>query len=157
MYDSGVTSSSDKTTLLSAMKKMAVRTQNTLVNVVTFLCLGQDSDENCTSFSASLRGQASICDFTVQCKEPTFKKDVSYTDRMIAHQLVRGLSDSDIQEQVMAHAAETPDLDLATIQKFVEAKETGRRSVAMIAGSRGLNRVSDYKSQNNRNRTRSNS
>ena len=57
----------------------------------------------------------------------------------------------------MAHAAETPDLDVATIQKFMEAKETGRRSGAMIAGSGGLNRVSDYRSQNHRNRTRSNS
>ena len=48
VYDSGITGSSDETTLLSAMKKMAVRTENTLVNVVTFLGLSQDSDENCT-------------------------------------------------------------------------------------------------------------
>ena len=157
VYDSGVTSSSDETTLLNAMKKLAVRAQNTLVNVVNFLALGQDSDENSTSFSARLRGKAAICNFIVQCKETSCKKDVSYADKMIAHQLVKGLSDGEIQEQVMALAAETPDLDLATIQKFVEAKETGRRSGAIIAGTGGLNRVSDYKNLNQRSRLRSNS
>ena len=137
------------------MKQLAVRAQNTLVNFVNFLALGQDSDENSTSFSARLRGKAAICNFIVQCKETSCKKDVSYVDKMIAHQLVKGLSDGEIQEQVMALAAETPDLDLATIQNFVEAKETGRRSGAIIAGTGGLNRVSDYKNLKLRSRLRS--
>ena len=64
---------------------------------------------------------------------------------MVAHQLVRGLVDPAIQEQVLAHAASGQDLSLEEIQKFVEAKEIGRRSGAIIAGASGLNRLSDYK------------
>ena len=37
VYDSSVTSSSDETDLLAAMKNLAVRVQNTLVNVISFL------------------------------------------------------------------------------------------------------------------------
>ena len=75
----------------------------------------------------------------------------------MAHQLVRGLVDPTIQEQVLAHAASNPKLDLPSIQKFIEAKETGRRSGALIAGTGGLNRVSDYKNQKGRERIRSSS
>ena len=63
----GVTSEGDENVLLQAMKRMAVRAQNNLVNVVTFLGMGQDNDEPGGSFAARLKGQASICDFTVKC------------------------------------------------------------------------------------------
>ena len=37
---------------------------------------------------------------------------------MIVHQLVRGLAEEEMQEQVLAHAATNPDMDLAAIFKF---------------------------------------
>ena len=55
VYDSGVTSEADESVLLQAMKRMAVRAQNNLVNVVTFLGMGQDNDEPGGSFAARLR------------------------------------------------------------------------------------------------------
>ena len=155
VYDSGVTSEDNETKLFEAMKRMAVRAQNNLVNVVTFLGMGQDNDEPGGSFTARLKGQAAICDFTVKCNDCQI--ETSYKEKMVAHQLVRGLVDPTIQEQVLSHAASNPNLDLAAIQKFIEAKETGRRSGALIAGTGGLNRVSDYKSQQGRDRVRSSS
>ena len=44
----------------------------------------------------------------------------------------------------MAHAATNPDTDLAAITKFLEAKETVKRSTGLISGAVGLNRISDY-------------
>ena len=107
--------------------------------------MGQDNEEPGGSFTARLKGQAAICNFTVKCSIPTCQNPTSYTDKMVAHQLVRGLVDPAIQEQVLAHAASGQDLSLEEIQKFVEAKEIGRRSGAIIAGASGLNRLSDYK------------
>ena len=124
---------------MKAMKRMAVRAQDTVVNVVTFLGLGQDKDEPCGSFSARLKGQAAICNFTVKCSLSSCQTETIYKEKMVAHQLVRGLEECTIQEQVLSHAASNPDLDLTAIQKFIEAKETGRRSGALIAGSGGLN------------------
>ena len=41
--------------------------------------------------------------------------------------------------------ATNPDLDLASITKFIDAKESGKRSTAQIADAAGLNKLSDHK------------
>ena len=67
VYDSGVKNRSDKASLLTAIKKLSVRAQNKLVNVVTFLGLAQDRDETIGSFAARLHGQATVCNFETDC------------------------------------------------------------------------------------------
>ena len=146
VYDSGVSDNCTEADLLQSMRKLAVRAQNTLVNVVTFLGMSQDSEETAGSFAARLRGQGAICDFSIKCTSTTCQKENSYMDNIISHQLVRGLADTEIQEQVLSHAATTTGLNLASIAKFIEAKETGKRSTAQMAAV-GLNRLSDYKSR----------
>ena len=44
VYNTGVNSDSDEVTLLTAMRKLAVRAQNTLVNVVKFLDMAQEQE-----------------------------------------------------------------------------------------------------------------
>ena len=153
VYDSGVKNNADEGTLISAIKKLSVRAQNKLVNVVTFLGLAQDRDETIGSFCARLRGQATVCNFETNCSSPTCTNKTSYMNEMVAHQLVRGLSDVEMQEQIMGHAATSSGLDLADIIKFLEAKETGKRSSGLItaAAAGGLNRLSDYKSRDRAN------
>ncbi len=60
-------------------------------------------------------------------------------------ELVYGLADGHIQEQTLAHAAEKENMDLRTIQKFVEAKETGKISLDSIQGGGGANKLSVYR------------
>ena len=67
VYDSGVANTTSETKLLEAMKKLAVWAQNTLINVVDFLEMTQGHEETVGSFSARLRGQAAVCDFTINC------------------------------------------------------------------------------------------
>ena len=62
-------------------------------------------------------------------------------DYMVSHQLVCGLADTEIQEQVLSHAATNTELDLASIK----AKEMGKCSTAQIAAAVGLNKLSDHK------------
>ena len=119
MYDSSVTSNDNEIKLLEDMKRMAVRAQNNLVNVVTFLGMGQDNDEPGGSFTARLKGQAAMCDFTLECSLAICQTETSYKEKMVAHQLVRGLVDPAIQEEVLAPAASNQELDLAAIQKFI--------------------------------------
>ena len=63
---------------------------------------------------------------------------------MVSHQLVHGLADTEIQEQVLTHAATNTYLDLASITKLIEAKETGKRFTAQITLVR-LNKLSDHR------------
>ena len=145
VYNTGVNSDSDEATLLSAMRKLAVRAQNTLVNVVKFLDMAQDgSDETAGAFTARLKGQASTCNFLIKCSSSTCNQDTNYSDQMVCHQLVRGLADPTIQEQMLAHGADNADLDLATTLKFVEAKEAGKRSSNLLTTAGGLNKMSEF-------------
>ena len=79
-----------ETLVFSLMKSMAVKHQNTLVNVVTFLTTGQDTGESCKHFTARLQGLASVCDFVL----PTGEND--FTEVMVRNQLIRVLADPEI-------------------------------------------------------------
>ena len=52
VYNTGINSESDEATLLAAMRKLAVRAQNTLVNVVKFLDMAQEQEETAGAFTA---------------------------------------------------------------------------------------------------------
>ena len=147
VYNSGVTSKTSETELLEVMKKLAVRSQNTLVNVVKFLNMSQQQDESAGNFTARLKGQASVCNFLVKCTSASCQQDVTYADQMVKHQLVRGLSDSGIQEQMLSHAADNEGLDLTRTLKFLEAKEAGRRSSNLLTEAAGLNKMSEFQKQ----------
>ena len=107
---------------MSSIKKLAVRAQNKLVNVTNFLCMGQDREETIGCFSARLKGQTAVCDFSIECSASSCSNKTSYVEKMVAHQLVRGLSDTEIQEQVLGHAATNPEVDLTAIIKYLEAQ-----------------------------------
>ena len=141
IYNNGVNSETNETNLLEAMKRLAVRVQNNLVNVVKFLDLTQDQDETAGAYTARLKGNASICNFTIKCKSVTCDKMSSYSDQMVSHQLVRGLADPSIQEQILSHAADNPGLDLNATLKFIEAKESGKRSSNILTSAGGLNKI----------------
>ena len=64
---------------------------------------------------------------------------------MVCHQLVRGLSDPTIQEQIMAHAADNSELDLDSTLKYIEAKEAGKRSSHILSSVAGVNRITSLK------------
>ena len=98
MYHSGMHGTYTEPVLLIAMEKLAVRAENKLVNVVSFLGINQDSEEMAGSFEARLLCRGAVCDFTVKCTGATCLKDTSYMDHMVSHQLVRGLADTEIQE-----------------------------------------------------------
>ena len=144
VYNTGINSESDEATLLAAMRKLAVRAQNTLVNVVKFLDMAQEQEETAGAFTARLKGQASTCNFMIKCVSNTCNQETIYADQMVCHQLVRGLADPTIQEQMLAHGADNSDLDLAKTLKFVEAKEAGKRSSSLLSSAGGLNKMGEF-------------
>ena len=69
---------------------------------------------------------------------------LQHPDKMVAHQLVRGLEDLGTQEKVLAHAATHKNLDLDGRTKFVEAQEMGARSSKLLGGGANVSKISDY-------------
>ena len=144
-YESGATSTTTEEELLKIMKKLSIKAQNKLVNVVQFLSMSQDTAEPVSKFVSRLKGQSKVCDFTVDCPKAGCDTAVSYSDKMVSHQLVRGLEDLGIQEKVLSLAATEKNLTLDRITEYVEAQETGSRSSKLLGAGAGVGNMSEYK------------
>ena len=138
VFDSGIRPTMQEEQILAGIKRLAVKAHNNMINIVDFQSLCQDRDELVPQFAARLNGGAAICDFTVKCK---CLESVSYSQAMQSFQIIRGLYDTDIQEKILAEAA-NKDLDLAEIVKLAEAIESGKRSSGVLSKSGVLNRLS---------------
>jgi hypothetical protein len=142
--DAGVRGSTvDEADLIAAVQALAVRKHNVLISQVQFLNMGQEREESALSYSARLRGKSNLCNFNVLCAGCEI--EVSYTDKIMAHQFVRGLVDPVVQEKILAKASGGEELEIKELTTMVEALEMGKRSQALLVGSGGLNRVSDYR------------
>ena len=132
--------------LMDEIQKTAVLAQNNLVKVVQLLALFQEREEPIRTFFARLKAAASACELSVQCTAVACTEKVSYSDKMILHALVRGISDEEIRENVLA---KTEELGLEETIKVIEAKETGRRSTAQLGpgglANPGVNKITAYK------------
>ena len=132
--------------MMDEIKKLAVLAQNNLVKMVQFFALSQDREEPIRAFFARLKAGASACELSVQCTAVACTEKVSYADKMILHALVRGIVDEEIRENVLAKSEE---LGLEETVKFVEAKETGRRSTVELGTSTlantAVSKITTYK------------
>ena len=111
--------------VLAAIRRLAVREENTMVSRVVLHGMNQDHGEGVRTYAARLRGQASICKFVIQCRcNPV--TDISYADEMVKDQLCKGLADTEIQQALLGDKKQ--DMSLEEVIRFVAAKESGKRS-----------------------------
>ena len=113
---------------MSAIRKLAVQEESTMVAWVQLHNMHQDRDETVRSFCAHLRGQAGICKFTTQC--PSCDTNVNYTEHILRDVLTRGLADSKIQLDLLGDKKQ--DMTPEEVLQFVEAKESGKRSAGCL-------------------------
>ena len=120
----------NKTTdeVLTAIKKLAVREESTMVARVQLHNMRQDRDEPIRSFCARLRGQAGVCKFNIKCQD--CNGDVNYKEQIVREVITRGLADSEIQLDLLGDRSQ--DMTLEEVLKFVEAKEAGKRSASRL-------------------------
>ena len=66
--------------ILTLVRRLAVREENTMVARVALHNMRQDRDETVRSFSARIRGQAGVCKFFLPC--PDCSQTVHYTEEV---------------------------------------------------------------------------
>lgn len=139
----------DEANVLKAIRSLAVREENTMVSRVNLHKMRQDRDEPVRTYAARLAGQAEICKFTIKCScTPT--SDVNYTTDMIRDVLCRGLSDPDIQQDILGN--ENQNMSLEQVLTYVDAKEAGKRSQdALTDGVEANSAASQYRKSKLRN------
>ena len=120
--------------VMEAIKKLAVREENTMVARVQLNNMRQDRDETIHSFGARLRGQAGVCKFLVTC--PGCSAEVNYTENVLHDVLTCSLADSEIQLDLLRDRNQ--DMSLEEVFQFIEAKEAGKRSAGRLSQSQGV-------------------
>ena len=114
--------------VLAAMRKLAIREENTTVARVTLHNMRQDRDEPIRAYGARLRGQASVSKFTQQCTG--CEANVDYTEAIIKDVLCRGLENTEIQMDLLGD--KNQDMTMEQVLRFVKAKEAGKRSASRL-------------------------
>ena len=89
----------------------------------------QDRDEPIRAFVARLKGQAGVCKYVKAC--PGCNVQVAYTEAILTDFLCRGIADPEIQMDLLGDANQEMTLEQAI--KFVEAKESGKRSASRLS------------------------
>ena len=112
MHDLGYKVKSSEDDLLQAIKKLAVKKHNNVVKVIEFLSVTQTEGENISSLSSRISGKARLCDFTVECTgqcghcETDCEEKVDFTSRMEAFQMIRSITDAEMQEKILSETLE---------------------------------------------------
>lgn len=128
--------------LLAEMKKLAVRGESQLISRVHLRSMCQDHNEDIRHFAARVKGQANLCNYVIQCS--SCNSPVSYAEEEICDQLCTGLSDSEIQKEVLARRQTQPSTTEDLIA-FIEDREAGKRSQTALTSSGSVSKISAYK------------
>ena len=127
--------------LIEEIKRLAVRGESTIISRVTLRGMFQDHQEDVRRFATRIKGQATLCNYTVKCH--TCDVDISYAEAEIKDQICAGLSDSEIQKDVLALRNQHPTLE--ELICYIEDKEAGKRSQSALSTPGNISKISEYR------------
>ncbi|MEL6805700.1 MAG: hypothetical protein AAFO91_18165, partial [Bacteroidota bacterium] len=114
--------------VLQRIMSLAVRQENIMVARVELHDMRQDQDEAIRSFAARVKGQANVCQFILEC--PSCSASVNFTNEILKDVIVKGILDCDIQLDLLSD--HNQNMTLEQIIRYVETKESGKRSASKI-------------------------
>ena len=103
--------------LLTEIKKLAVKEESILVHRMRLCKMTQSPGMGIRTFLANLRGQATLCNFTVACSEAGCTHVFNYSKEMIKDNLIRGLADPEIMADLLGDYK--TDRNLEEVVSFV--------------------------------------
>ena len=126
-------SAMDETDLLAAIKRLAVKDESTLVHRIRLSKLTQAPGTPIRTFLASLKGQAALCQYTVECKEQGCDHMYDYSSEIIKDNLIRGIADPEILSDLLGDSK--TDRTLEETVSFIAQKEQGKATRAAVGDS----------------------
>ena len=116
--------------LLAAIKRLAVKEESTLVHRIKLSKMTQAPGTPIRTFLAALRGQASLCRYTAQCKEQGCNHTYDYSNEIIKDNLIRGIADPEILSDLLGDPK--TDRTLEETVCFIVQKEQGKATRAAV-------------------------
>ena len=141
----------DEDGLLEKIRSVAVIGKNKAVHRKEFYEIHQAPDEPINRFVAKLRSKAERCNFTQKCSKNDCDQSNNYGDEMVKDQMVCGLYDKDIQQEVLAK-----DKQLSTFEEtysLIEAYELGKQAKSQL-DDRSSSEINASRSQYKKNQSK---
>ena len=146
--------SSDEKDVLTAMKALAIRAENTMVARVALSNMRQGHEEPIRSFYARIKGQADKCKYEMKCTKTECEQVNDFTEEIIRNVIARGIADQEIQLDLLGE--KNQDMPLKDMIEYIEAKESGKRSASRLLDPQSTDAISSSyrrgKQQDVRNR-----
>ena len=146
--------SSDEKDILTAMKALAIRAENTMVARVALSNMRQGHEEPIRSFYARIKGQADTCKYEMKCTKMECEQVNDFTEEIIRNVIARGIADQEIQLDLLGE--KNQDMPLKDMIEYIEAKESGKRSASRLLDPQSTDAISSSyrrgKQQDVRNR-----
>ena len=116
--------------LLAAMRRLAVKEESALVHRMKLSKMTQAPGTSIRTFLANLRGQATLCSYTVRCTEVACPHTFDYSNEIIKDNLIRGIYDPEILSDLLGDAK--TDRTLEEVVTFIAQKEQGKATRSAV-------------------------
>ena len=127
--------------LLQAIVTCCVSKQTIQARINELHKVKQDSGQSVQSFLAALKMKGRQCDLKIKCSKSGCGEMVDYSEEVIRNLFIMGLSDVELQQDIMV----VDDLTLDTAVKMAVAKETAKKSVNTLDIDQTNAAISAYK------------
>ena len=141
----------DEKDLLEKIRSVAVVGKNKAVHRKEFYEIHQAPDEPVNRFVAKLRAKADRCNFTQTCCKTDCEQVNNYGDEMVKDQMVCGLYDKDIQQEVLAKDKQLSNFD--ETYSLIEAYELGKQAKSQL-DDRSSSEINASRSQYKKNQSK---
>jgi hypothetical protein len=121
--------------LLNAIKRLAVKEESTLVHRLKMNRMVQSPATGIRTYLATLRGQAALCQYKANCKEPGCAHVFDYSEEIIKDNLIRGIADPEILSDLLGDSKTDRTLDETV--SFIAQKEQGKATKSAVGDSLG--------------------
>ena len=126
--------------VLTAMKALAVRSENTMVARVALSNMRQGHEEPIRSFYARIKGQADTCKYEMECVNAACDQINDFTEEIIRNVIARGLADQEIQLYLLGE--KNQEMTIKDMIEYIEAKESGKRSASRLLDPQSTDAIS---------------
>ena len=131
---------SDEKDVLSAIRALSVRAENTMVARVALSNMRKGHKEPIRSLHALLKGQAGTCKYEMTCTKEGCDQVNDFTEEILRDVIARGIADQEIQLDLLG--AKNQDLPLKVMIEYIEAKESGKRSASRLLDPQSTDTIS---------------
>ena len=136
----GTISDQNEKTLKENIMRLVVRKKNRMLAVMEMLALKQESDESIVNFLSRVKAKARQCELNIAC---SCGQRCDYTDNIALYMLIAGLSDPEIQEELLV----IEDITLEKAEQKAVTKEAAKCSQSEMTGEK-LSKIRSSYSRN---------